>query len=97
MQFPCTKCGCCCKIVALIPQLMHLKGLDGVCIHYSEEIGCTIYDDRPLICNFEKVHLDVAPDVTQEQFYAVTALACNVLIHIAGKQDKLINLEQFNV
>lgn len=52
--FPCTACGQCCRNVHLSPLTEYLSRGDGVCRYLDEQTNlCSIYEERPLICNVE--------------------------------------------
>ena len=59
MSFECTQCAGCCtnKNISLF-NLKHWglkKGKNGHCSHLAKDNKCSIYEDRPLICNIEEV------------------------------------------
>lgn len=56
MIFPCDKCGICCRHLNLIPQLKQLDSGNGRCIHLTAHNLCAIYDNRPDICNVNKMY-----------------------------------------
>jgi Fe-S-cluster containining protein len=78
MEFECSKCGFCCKRVGLI--IPELNRGDGVCRKLSEDNLCTIYEERPLICNigalYEKCFSNM---VTREEFFSFTHKCCKAL------------------
>ena len=53
MNFPCIKCGLCCKKVGILDKSLD-RG-DGACKHLSEDNLCTIYNDRPRICRIDEM------------------------------------------
>ena len=55
MMFSCIKCGLCCKMLKHIPILSDYDRGDGVC-RYLDKNLCSIYNDRPVICNIEKMY-----------------------------------------
>lgn len=56
MIFPCERCGICCKHIDLILQLKQFDSGSGRCIHLMNNNLCAIYDNRPDICNIEKMY-----------------------------------------
>ena len=54
----CTCCGLCCKkidSIQLPKQYRYLDRGDGVCRYLCNNL-CTIYENRPIICNSEKMY-----------------------------------------
>jgi len=49
--FKCWKCGACCKICNLIPELNQFDIGNGVCKNLLPDNGCAIYENRPNVCN----------------------------------------------
>ena len=78
IKFPCSKCGACCRrIGVLYPEL---EGPDGACIYLSSDNLCTIYPDRPLLCNVDKTYERFFKDkMSREEFYKVNLEACKKL------------------
>ena len=88
-DFPCTSCGLCCKQVEtlltnkdklpafqqfLLTKFPYKTLEDGSCEMLNSDNQCSVYNDRPLICNVKlmsKLHLTP---------YHVTAEICNKLI-----------------
>lgn len=55
--FPCTACGQCCRHVHLSQKTAYLDRGDGVCRHLDDDSDlCTIYENRPLICQIENYY-----------------------------------------
>ncbi len=110
MNFECTGCSLCCRrfdlihkykneqplpILGLINQFPYKHDKDGVCEMLDEDGQCKVYDDRPGLCNIEKIY-DDNPSLAEskEDFYLATYKACNILIKDNKYPDKyLINLE----
>ena len=61
-DFPCEKCGCCCRKVGLMKGMEAFDRGDGVCKYLKENNTCSIYENRPDICNtrvyYEKNYKD---------------------------------------
>jgi Fe-S-cluster containining protein len=49
---------------------------DGSCSHLTNN-RCAIYDTRPLVCRIGEGRAVLAPDLTQAEWYALNADACN--------------------
>jgi hypothetical protein len=87
-SFPCTGCGCCCKRVDKVINVLELLNdyekkllkfpythTNGVCDMLTEDNKCSVYDDRPLICNIEKFAETFGFD--KKEFYLLNASSCN--------------------
>ncbi len=55
VDFPCIKCGQCCRNIGNIPQLTMFNKGDGICCHLKNNL-CDIYFDRPLVCNVQEMY-----------------------------------------
>jgi len=54
MNFPCSRCGACCRNVYLADETKMLDRGDGCCIHYDDQTKlCTVYDQRPSVCRVD--------------------------------------------
>lgn len=90
-DFPCTGCGACCRSVDGVKENKHLhpKAIqelieafpydhkDGVCEMLVDN-KCAVYEDRPVLCNIEKVS-EYYPDLTKEEYFKINADFCNLL------------------
>jgi hypothetical protein len=78
MKFPCSKCGACCrKIGEIYPEL---EGPDGSCIYLSSDNLCTIYPNRPLLCNVDKFYEECLKDrMSKEEYYELNLKGCKNL------------------
>jgi len=55
MDFPCVKCGICCRQISKVPELAEYDRGDGVCRHLYNNL-CDIYEQRPIICNVQTMY-----------------------------------------
>lgn len=55
-MFDCDKCGLCCRNIHKIPQLKEYDLGNGVCRYLTSNNLCSIYENRPDICNSEKMY-----------------------------------------
>lgn len=80
-NFPCTKCGACCKKVHLSQETMFLDRGDGVCIHFNQgSLECKIYDSRPDICRVDvQYFMKYRNHYSWEEFVKVNQDACEIL------------------
>lgn len=85
--FPCTRCGLCCRNVHLAEETRHLDRGDGVCMHYSDlDKLCTIYDNRPSICNVKQQYkLHYSQRYSWLEFAEENIKICNLLQECSGK------------
>lgn len=91
-MYPCTRCGCCCKNVGLLIETTGIEfpydiNEDGSCSKLSEKNECTVYDERPLICNFDK--FIEATGVDKDEFYKANIMVCNSMMDAAGIDESL--------
>lgn len=57
-NFPCDKCGLCCKRVGIAADTAFLDRGDGVCKHYCDKTKlCLIYAERPLVCRVNDYYM----------------------------------------
>ena len=80
MEFECSSCGACCRKAAEL-ELVPTK--DGHCIHLTPDNQCEIYATRPAICNIATSHAlkaDNGLTLTQAEYFALSATACNLLM-----------------
>ena len=88
MEFICTQCGACFRGA----KVLKIAGLpvkkDGSCGYLKNNL-CSIYENRPDICNVNKLrdtHVkEHGVDITKKDWYIHTSKMCNILI----KKDKL--------
>ena len=76
MLFPCIKCGLCCKLLQHIPILSDYDTGNGVCRYLVNNL-CSIYENRPSICNIEEMYLSNFKEVmTENEFINKNIKAC---------------------
>lgn len=79
-SFPCTSCGACCKSIKGIEFLKEFDRGDGCCKYLNERNLCSIYDERPLLCNINHAYETIfSASFSVEEFYSINADACNKL------------------
>ena len=99
-EFPCTSCGLCCKNIKSIfqdmkdPMLNFLASKfpykmleDGSC-EMLKDNQCSVYENRPLICNVELG--GKALGIKQDVWYKLMAEGCNKMIIEAGLDSKYL-------
>lgn len=91
IKFPCSGCGCCCKRLNIV--VANIEKLDdenkeilkfpynypnGICENLTEDNKCSVYENRPLICNFDKFSEFYAQD--KPSFYNEIIKSCNKMM-----------------
>ena len=91
--FPCTKCGACCKNAAsMLEQYKDLGVMDpknelffphkihktGRCSKLNKKGECSVYDDRPTICNMAK--MQGVLNIPSKEFEEINIAGCNKLM-----------------
>lgn len=93
MKFNCSGCGSCCKRIGLIkdkfkeinfPYDVNEKGW---CTMLDENNKCKVYDNRPDVCNMEKIfYAELSKSgMTKKEAYILNTRLCNQYI----REDKL--------
>lgn len=78
-MFKCDKCGHCCRHLANSEVYKELDRGDGVCKYLDGNL-CSIYDDRPDICNIDKAYeLYFKDDISKEDYLKFNHDACLIL------------------
>lgn len=88
MSYPCTMCGCCCNKIDVAVRAVEEAGIEIEKFPFKwDENGrcemlvdnkCLVYDERPTLCNFEKMR--VFFDVDDEEFLRLNKASCNKMI-----------------
>ena len=79
MNFPCDKCGLCCKNIRFSTLSADLDRGDGVCKHLKDNL-CEIYSQRPIFCNVDAYYEKfLAEKVSREEFYKQNLEVCRRL------------------
>lgn len=81
LMFECDCCGLCCMNVGMSALYKNLDRGDGVCRYFNSMTKlCTIYDNRPDICNVDKMYKTYYErTMTKEEFYALNYEICRDL------------------
>lgn len=97
MGFNCTGCGVCCGRIKSISEMVvgnsdlrfpHTIDENGRCEMLDDNNRCKIYDERPLICNIDK--LADYLKINKNDFYQMNAIACNKMILEEGLDLKYL-------
>ncbi|WP_415667349.1 YkgJ family cysteine cluster protein [Zymomonas mobilis] len=80
-EFPCSRCGACCRHVYRAEETRFLNRGDGICGHYDINSKlCSIYETRPLICRVQKqFYLNYKDQFTWNEFIELNQMACRIL------------------
>ena len=69
---------------------------DGSCIYLAGN-ECSIYEDRPFICNIDAIRKKHYGGLPKEKFYEITAKSCNALMDEGGVDSKYrVDMGQFS-
>ena len=58
-MFKCDMCGLCCKNISGIIELKENDDGTGRCIYLNQNNLCRIFDNRPEVCNTEKMYNNI--------------------------------------
>lgn len=94
-MYPCIKCGLCCKHIdkaveiagEIFSRFPYKWDETGRCEKLDENDMCMVYDNRPLICNIDRVADKFGLD--KEEFYAANINACNELLALHGDSRRI--------
>ncbi len=90
-DFPCTECGLCCKnlrnaltwdapdwLKPAIAAFPYKIREDGSC---EKMVGnrCSVYEDRPLMCDIERLHEELDTDMSKQEWFDLNVLGCHSL------------------
>lgn len=80
-MFPCSGCGLCCQNISEVKELKEYDLGNGICKYFDTISNkCEIYDNRPDICNIEKMYeVEYFKYFTKLDFYKENAKVCNLL------------------
>ncbi|OBZ33638.1 YkgJ family cysteine cluster protein [Megasphaera sp. DISK 18] len=96
MNFPCIRCGECCRHAGEVPQLASSTDADGVCLYLDKRTNrCTIYATRPKVCNVSYMYQHYFKDpMTEREFIQKNLQVCCHLNKAAGKIDNVETIEK---
>lgn len=76
-SFPCNQCGWCCQNLQNHKLYKSLDRGDGVCIYFNATSNsCTIYNNRPLICNIEAMYYAEFSNMSYDDYIKLNIKAC---------------------
>lgn len=89
MSYPCTGCGSCCRRVDKLslkitdtknPLFFPYKwDTTGKCEMITESNRCLVYEERPLVCNIDRLIRELGID--KLMFYEANILECNKMMN----------------
>lgn len=80
MKFNCDCCGICCKNIEHVPQLQEYDNGNGKCIYLTDDNKCSIYNNRPEICNVDLMYKKLYSNTyTKDEFYKLNYEVCSQL------------------
>ena len=107
MDYPCTGCGECCKRIGailegswghpvlgeLVERFPYKTREDGTCEMLTEDGRCSVYENRPLLCNIKLGGILLG--IPQNKWYQLNMVGCNNMIRKAGLDPSfLVSLEK---
>lgn len=97
---PCTGCGSCCKRIDKVDLFLKLVDdplndlkfpytwdSSGRCDKLADDNKCLVYDDRPIVCNMDKLMEFLK--VPKKEFYEINIKNCNTMMDEDGVADEL--------
>lgn len=89
-KFICHKCGLCCQNLDRSEIYNGLHNGDGICKYFDAESKlCTIYENRPDLCNVDLSYdLYFKEEMTKESYYRLNNEGCRNLWMIKRKNEK---------
>ena len=101
--FPCTQCGLCCKNIGnilsnysifptviqdLVKRFPYKVNEDGSCSKLNSDNFCSVYDNRPIMCNVDLMGKLLHQNTTE--WYRINADNCDAVIKTAGLDPKYL-------
>ncbi|TSD56404.1 YkgJ family cysteine cluster protein [Variovorax sp. KBS0712] len=87
-EFPCNRCGACCRQVYRAQATQHLDRGDGTCRHYEDSnSACSIYNERPEVCRVDRQYeLHYAQQFSWAEFVQLNLDACVIIRQTVGEK-----------
>ncbi|OOF11235.1 MULTISPECIES: YkgJ family cysteine cluster protein [unclassified Salinivibrio] len=80
MSYPCTRCGLCCQQIQHVPELKIFHNGDGICLYLNADVGCTIYQERALMCRIDEGYQKLFENqFSLTDYYLKNAEVCNYM------------------
>jgi Fe-S-cluster containining protein len=92
-KFECTSCGLCCKKIGKIlkygapfdylkkatREFPYKANEDGSCEKLDKDNKCSVYDDRPLLCDISRLGDEPYMPMSKEVWYEMNYKGCETL------------------
>jgi len=79
-QFPCSKCGMCCRNLSMSSLYNDLHDGSGICRHLNTYTNlCTIYNDRPEKCNITDAYQHFKNIMSFDKYIQLNIESCKKL------------------
>lgn len=88
MAINCAGCKAyCCRVIGKLDHSLDRGDL--CCKHLTEDNKCDIYENRPLICNTDRVYNNFFKGImTRKEYDNINSESCrNLKLFIEGKED----------
>jgi Fe-S-cluster containining protein len=91
MKFPCIKCSLCCRSLNKLYFLSDYDSGGGICRYLSGNL-CSIYNERPEICNVEKMyHSYFKKCMNENEFIIANLKSC---LELAKENEDLLSYKK---
>lgn len=78
--FNCWNCTACCRLCNKIEELKQYDRGDGTCINLTSDNLCSIYENRPEICNTKRMYEKKwKPLMSWDKYVELSEVACKIL------------------
>ena len=97
MKFLCSQCGACCRKAGELGGAKYGLPIkeDGSCGHLKNNL-CSIYEERPDVCNSNKLP-GKKPSQSKKEYFIENTLGCHKLIDAEGLDSKYkIDIKEYN-
>jgi uncharacterized protein len=74
-------------VSVMLREFPHPWDETGRCEKLGDDNRCTIYEDRPDICNIRKIAEKL--NLKLSEFYKHNAMSCNELLEKAGREERI--------
>lgn len=103
MEFGCIKCGLCCSTVgrvleskdrleepykSLVVEFPYKTLPNGACEKLKDG-ECTVYDNRPSICNVEYIRKTYFGNEDSLEYYDRVRKSCNLLLSMNNRKERI--------
>lgn len=89
-DFDCEACGECCRHTHLVSELVELYDYEKGACQYLDGDKCTIYDDRPDVCNYRKLYSKLSKYYSPEEYYQISIRFCEEIKLIKKEREKAV-------